>query len=171
MNNVVLDSLSTTFYKNSWRWPVDGGEISCTVNSIVINDRIRQSRFGAQMNTVMIDNFVSLTVDGFISWWRFYHVMSLSIYFSSRPSQGSSYISTPKELLRKQAVSNIQIFDDNYCILYAILAHIHPVGRNDHPELLQNYWCYLYIKIAGAVNQWWLPGILRNVAVIIRNWS
>ena len=34
---------------------------------------------------------------------------------------------------------NIQNFDDSYCILYAILAHIHPVGRNNHPELPQKY--------------------------------
>ena len=33
----------------------------------------------------------------------------------------------PAELLGKQAVLNIQNFNDNYCILYAIFAHIHPV--------------------------------------------
>ena len=38
---------------------------------------------------------------------------------------------------------NIQNFDDNYCILYAILAHIHPVGRNSHPELQQK--CLMFM--------------------------
>ena len=66
--------------------------------------------------------------------------MSLSISFAPyRPMQGSSYIHTPNELLRKQAVLNIQNFDDNYCTLYAILAHIHHVGRNSHPEFPQKY--------------------------------
>ena len=53
--------------------------------------------------------------------------------------QDSSYNHTSNELPRKQYVLNIQNFDDNYCILYAILAHIHPVGRNSHPELPQKY--------------------------------
>ena len=66
--------------------------------------------------------------------------MSLSISFAPyRPIQCSSYIHTRNELLRKQAVLNIQNFDDNYCTLYAILAHIHPVGRNSQPELPQKY--------------------------------
>ena len=66
--------------------------------------------------------------------------MSLSISFAPyRPMQGSSYIHTLNEWLRKQAVLNIQNFDNNYCILYTILAHIHPVGRNSHPELPQKY--------------------------------
>ena len=66
--------------------------------------------------------------------------MSLSISFAPyRPMQTSSYIHTPNELLRKQAVLNIQNFDDNYCTLYAILAHIHHVGRNSHPEFPQKY--------------------------------
>ena len=57
--------------------------------------------------------------------------------------QGISYISTPKELLRKQAVLNIHNFDDNYCILYAILAHIHPLTREDHPSRPQKYRKYM----------------------------
>ena len=89
------------------------------------------------LSTIMnlMDNFVS-----FGSEWKVHHVMSLSISFAPyRPMQGSSYISTPKQLLRKQAVPNSQNFDDNYCILYAILAHIHPLTREDHPSRPQKY--------------------------------
>ena len=83
----------------------------------------------------LIDNFVSIGSGRIV-----HHVMSLSISFAPyRPIQGSSYIHTPNELLRKQAVLNIQNFGDNYCILYAILAHIHHVGRNSHLELPQKY--------------------------------
>ena len=64
--------------------------------------------------------------------------MALSISFTSyRPMLGS--IPTPNELLRKKAVLNITNFVDNSCILYAILAHIHPVGRNNLTELPQKY--------------------------------
>ena len=89
------------------------------------------------MSTIMnlIDNFVSVR-----SGWKVHHVMSLSISFAPyRPMQGSSYIPTPSELLRKQAVLNIQNFDDNYCKLYAILAHIHPLTREDHQSRPQKY--------------------------------
>ena len=83
----------------------------------------------------LIDNFVSVG-----SGWKVHHVMSVSISFAPyRPMQGSSYISNPKELLRKQAVLNIQNWDDNYCILYTILAHIHPLTREDHPSRPQKY--------------------------------
>ena len=47
--------------------------------------------------------------------------------------------STPKELLSKQVVLNIQNLDDNYGILYAVLAHIHPLTREDHPSRPQKY--------------------------------
>ena len=53
--------------------------------------------------------------------------------------QGSSYIPTPTELPIKQAVLNIKNLNDNCSIHYAILAHIHPVGRKSHPELPQKY--------------------------------
>ena len=97
-----------------------------------LSDYDKKSLFSTIMN--LIDNFVSVG-----SGWKVDHMMSLSISFATyRPLQGSSYIPTPNELLRKQAVLNIQIFDDNYCIIYAILANIHPVGRNSRPELLQN---------------------------------
>ena len=83
----------------------------------------------------LINNFVSVG-----SGWKVHHVMSLSISFVPyRPMQGSSYIPTPNELLRKQAVLNIQNLDDNYCILYLILAHIHPLARDDHPSRPKNY--------------------------------
>ena len=83
----------------------------------------------------LIDNFVSVC-----SGEKVHHVMSLYIFFTPyRPMQSSSYIHTPSELLIKQAALNIKNFDDNYCIFYAILAHIHPVGGNSHPQLPQKY--------------------------------
>ena len=90
------------------------------------------------LNTIMnlIDNFVSVG-----SGWKVHHVMSLSISFASyRPMQGSSYIYIPNELLRKQAVLNIfKMSTIITAYFYAILANIHPVGRNSHPKLAQNY--------------------------------
>ena len=91
----------------------------------------------------LIDNFVSVG-----SGWKVHHVMSLSISFARyRPVPGSSYIPTANELLRKQAVLNIQNFDDNYCIHYAILAHIHPLSSVNNPT--RNY---KYIKFMSELN-------------------
>ena len=89
------------------------------------------------LRTIMnlLNNFVSVG-----SGWNVHRVMFLSISFAPYwPMQGSSYIHTPNELFRKQVVLNIQNCDDNYCILYAILAHIHPAERNTHPELPEKY--------------------------------
>ena len=91
----------------------------------------------------LIDNFVSVG-----SGWKVHHVMSLSISFAPyRPMQCSSCIPTPNELLRKQAVLNIQNLDDNYCVLDAMLAHIHPFTREDHPSRPQKY-----IKFMSELN-------------------
>ena len=39
-----------------------------------------------------------------------------------RPMQGSSYIVTPKEILHKKAIVNVQNYTDNLCFLWSILA-------------------------------------------------
>ena len=68
----------------------------------------------------------------------------------------SSYIPTRKELLRKQALLNIQNFDDNYCILYVILAHIHPLNREGHPSRHQKH-----IKFMSELNYEWSEFLLK----------
>ena len=91
----------------------------------------------------LIDNFSSVG-----SGWKVQQVMTLTISCAPyRQMQGSSYMTTPKELLRKQAVLNIQNLDDNYCILYAILAHVHQFIREDHPSGPQKY-----IKFMSELN-------------------
>ena len=63
-----------------------------------MTDYDKESFLSTIMN--LIDIFVSVG-----SGWKVHHLMSLSISFAPyRPMQGSSYIPTPKELLRKQAV-------------------------------------------------------------------
>lgn len=44
----------------------------------------------------------------------------------------------PKSLKDKKACLNIQNDDEN-CFLYCILASLHPVGENSHPERVNNY--------------------------------
>ena len=62
--------------------------------------------------------------------WQFDHVIKLIIRSAAyRPLQGSSYIKTPKELEGKRGVVNVQNTDE-YCFLYSVLAHIHPVKKN-----------------------------------------
>ena len=106
-----------------------------------MTDYDKESFLSIIMN--LIDNFVSVG-----SGWNVHHVMSLTISFAPyRPMQGSSYIHTPKKLLRKQAVLNIQNLGDNYCILYAILARIHPLTIVSNPTRPQKY-----IKFMGELN-------------------
>ena len=91
---------------------------------------------------VIFEHYYELDRQFCINWLRMklHHVMSLSISFAHyRQMQGSSYIPTPNELVRKPVVLNTQNLDDNYCILYAILAHIHPLTRDDHPNRPQKY--------------------------------
>ena len=45
------------------------------------------------------------------------------------PLSGSSYIPTPLEIQKSKAVLNIQN-DDNKCIVWSILAHLHPAKYN-----------------------------------------
>ena len=50
---------------------------------------------------------------------------------------GSNYIKNP---LRSSAILNIQK-DDNYCFIWSILAHLHPIPdpKNGHPTRGSNY--------------------------------
>ena len=55
-------------------------------------------------------------------------VMHSVIY---RPTSGSSYIKTPNQIARKQAIINVQN-EDNLCFVWSILAALHPQKDNAH---------------------------------------
>ena len=73
-----------------------------------------------------VANFLSVE-----SGWRFDSVQSLAISLCPfRPTIGAgSFIDTPKSLYSK-GVLKIQNLNDEYCLLWYVLAHIHRVGNN-----------------------------------------
>ena len=58
------------------------------------------------------------------------------------PLQGSSYLRLPRELVGKKAVLNIKN-DDEGCLVWSVLAALHPVHWKDHPEHRYHYKKYL----------------------------
>ena len=62
----------------------------------------------------------------------FKRVLSTTVRFAKfHPIGGSSFIPTPKELVKKMALVNVQN-KDTRCFLYAIASAIHPANRNPH---------------------------------------
>jgi len=59
-----------------------------------------------------------------------------------RPMQGSTFIPTPKKILHKKAIVNVQNRTDNLCFLWSILAGIYPVDHN--PNRLYHYTPHLH---------------------------
>ena len=71
-----------------------------------------------------------------IALYPFFPSLSLASY---RPTQGSSFISTPPEIVHKNAVVNVHNPDDDKCFLWAVLAALHPVDGKSHPNRLYHY--------------------------------
>jgi len=62
------------------------------------------------------------------------------------PIGGSSYIQTPKELMGKHAIVNVQN-NNVFCFLYALASAIHPVQNNpQRPEQYEKYFSEFHIK-------------------------
>ena len=60
-------------------------------------------------------------------------VLSMAVY---NPTGGSSFIRTPKNLINKKAIINVQN-DDNKCFVWAVLSALHPQPRDT--ERLSKY--------------------------------
>lgn len=58
-----------------------------------------------------------------------------------QPLAASSYIALPKALARKQAVINVQN-EDEKCLIWSVLAALHPVDYLHHPQRVSNYRAY-----------------------------
>lgn len=56
-----------------------------------------------------------------------------------RPLEGSSYIPTPPEIVRRRAVLNIENRDDNKCFLWCVLASLHPCENRNHANRVNKY--------------------------------
>ena len=64
------------------------------------------------------------------SGWTLDEVVALTIHtVAYQPLQGNSYNATPPFIAKKRAVINVRNTDDK-CIVWAILAQLHPTDRN-----------------------------------------
>ena len=73
------------------------------------------------------------------SGWQFDEVHYVKLCMGKyRPLAPSSYIPLPDRIKKNNAILNIQN-TDNKCFLWSILAHLHPVGPNQHGYRVSKY--------------------------------
>ena len=64
------------------------------------------------------------------SGWSVLHIDKISLHVASyTPTSASSYIKTPKFLIGKHAIVNVQN-NDNKCFVWAVLSALHPQLKN-----------------------------------------
>ena len=73
------------------------------------------------------------------SGWIIERVIAITLHHVPyEPLAGNSYIPSPKFIADKKAVLNIQN-EDNKCVLWSILAYLHPRTYAQHPYRARNY--------------------------------
>ena len=96
------------------------------------------------------------------SGWRLHGIDRVAIQCSKHsPITGSSYIPTPKFIESRRAIVNVKNTNDDFCFLYSVLAHIHPIDRNQRPNQVYHYTSHStqtrlfrpYISIENSTNQ------------------
>ena len=76
------------------------------------------------------------------SGWSLERVISLTVHtVAYQPLMGNSHIKLPDYITKKKAVLNIMNEDDK-CILWEILAHLHPLPYTEHPYRVSKYQRY-----------------------------
>ena len=120
---MVSDTSSTIHQRNADQVTEARFRVPPTILSST-SDYDNESFLSTIMN--LIDNFVP-----FGSGWKVDHVMSLSISFA--PDARQFIYSNSNRVNKETSCSEYSNLDDNYCILYAILAHIHPLTSVDNP--------------------------------------
>ena len=85
------------------------------------------------------------------SGWTLDQVLSLAVHtVAYQPLMGNSYMELPEFIKKKRAVLNIEN-KDNKCILWSILAHMHPMEWYDNPKRVSKYRPYEHeINMAGV---------------------
>ena len=73
------------------------------------------------------------------SGWILHSIQHLEVKTAVyQPLAASSYIPLPKILAGKQAIINIQN-EDEKCLLWSVLAALHPIDYLHHPQRVSNY--------------------------------
>ena len=100
------------------------------------------------------------------SGWSLERVISLTVHtVAYQPLMGNSYIKLPQFITKKKAVLNIENQDDK-CILWSILAYLHPLARGNHPERVNKYRPYEHeLNMEGVA----YPTPLADISKIEKN--
>ena len=100
------------------------------------------------------------------SGWSLDRVLSLTVHtVAYQPLMGNSYVKLPKFIESKKAVLNIQNQDDK-CILWSILAYLHPVDRSANANRVTKYRPYEHeLNMTGVA----YPTPLSDISKIERN--
>lgn len=86
------------------------------------------------------------------SGWSIDKIMKLEVNtIEFVPLEGSSYIPLPAQIQKKKAILNIQN-KDHKCLLWSVLASLHPVSRNDNPKRVSNYLQYEHELKTNAID-------------------
>ena len=73
------------------------------------------------------------------SGWNLESVNYMELFSAVyKPLEGSSYIPTPKEIINTRSVLNVQNKDEK-CVLWSILAALHPVEHGGHANRVDKY--------------------------------
>ena len=95
---------------------------------------IKVSLSADEFDITDLKNSIVMAIENFSSRgsnWILQYVIRLCIRPAPyRPLQGSSYIETPKELVEKHCLVNVQNKHDSCCFPYSILAQLHPATIN-----------------------------------------
>ena len=81
-----------------------------------------------------------------------------------QPIRASSYIELPGSIRLSKAVINVKNMNDNKCILWSLLAYLHPVAQN--PERIAKYYQYVDEVNMNGVS---FPTPLKDVRKIEQN--
>lgn len=74
--------------------------------------------------------------------WNLEKIIRIEIHSAvNNPLAASSYILLPKDVQMTKSVLNIQN-SDNFCLVWCVLAHLHPVDRSNHPYRVAKYQQY-----------------------------
>ena len=100
------------------------------------------------------------------SGWALERVILLTLHtVAYQPLMGNSYIKLPDYIMKKKAVLNIKNQDDK-CILWSILAHLHPISRDNNPNRVAKYRPYEHeLNMIGVA----YPTPLQDICKIEKN--
>ena len=100
---------------------------------IIFNDRLDQ--FTQRGSGYVLSNIIKLCL---------IYVMFLLL------GGGSSYIPTPKSVVRKRAIVNVKSYDTD-CFRWAILTSLYPVRRNANRVSYERHWNAIDIDCSGLL--------------------